>query len=129
MGQVRHDLGQDVAIGAHVAAADLQQIVELPRDQVALLDLGGGAVSGYGARVRARILANRPSASGVGRAVVTFGVASSGGLRFVRLARSSGDGRLDQAALAAVRRSSPFPTPPAGASAAQLTFTIGLSFR
>jgi protein TonB len=90
---------------------------------------GAGAVSGYGARVRARILANRPSASGVGRAVVTFGVASSGGLRFVRLARSSGDGRLDQAALAAVRRSSPFPTPPAGASAAQLTFTIGLSFR
>ncbi len=90
---------------------------------------GAGAVSGYGARVRARILANRPSAFGVGRAVVTFGVASSGGLRFVRLARSSGDGRLDQAALAAVRRSSPFPTPPAGASAAQLTFTIGLSFR
>ena len=90
---------------------------------------GGGAVRGYGARVRARILANRPSASGVGRAVVTFGVAGSGQLRFVRLARSSGDGRLDQAALAAVRRSSPFPTPPAGASAAQLTFTIGLSFR
>ena len=90
---------------------------------------GAGAVRGYGARVRARILANRPSASGVGRAVVTFGVASSGGLRFVRLARSSGDGRLDQAALAAVRRSSPFPTPPAGASASQLTFTIGLSFR
>jgi protein TonB len=90
---------------------------------------GAGAVSGYGARVRARILANRPSASGVGRAVVTFGVASSGGLRFVRLARSSGDGRLDQAALAAVRRSSPFPPPPAGASSAQLTFTIGLSFR
>jgi protein TonB len=89
----------------------------------------GGAVRSYGARVRARILANQPSAGGVGRAVVTFGVSASGGLRFVRLARSSGDGALDRAALAAVRRSQPFPAPPREASSAQLTFSISFNFR
>ncbi len=90
---------------------------------------GDGAVRSYGARVRARILSNSPSAGGVGRAVVTFGVSGGGGLRFVRLARSSGSGALDQAAISAVRRSQPFPRPPQGASAAQLTFSISFNFR
>lgn len=90
---------------------------------------GEGAVRSYGARVRARILSNSPSAGGVGRAVVTFGVSGRGGLRFVRVARSSGSGALDRAAISAVRRSQPFPRPPRGASAAQLTFSISFNFR
>lgn len=90
---------------------------------------GAGAVRSYGARVRARILANRPPGGGVGRTVVTFGVSGAGGLRFVRLARSSGDSSLDRAAVAAVRRSQPFPRPPKGATGGQLTFSISFNFR
>jgi protein TonB len=96
-----------------------------PRPQGA----AAGAVRSYGARVRARILANRPSAGGVGRAVVSFGLSGAGGLRFVRLARSSGNASLDRAAISAVRRSQPFPQPPRGARAAQLTFSISFNFR
>lgn len=89
-----------------------------------------GAVRSYGLTVRARILANRPSGSGgYGRAIIAFGVSSSGGLRYARIARSSGSRSLDQSALAAVRRSAPFPRPPSGASSGQLRFSISFSFR
>ena len=90
---------------------------------------GASAIRSYGARVRQRILGNRPAASGVGRAVVSFGLSPSGQLAYARLARSSGSGSIDGAALAAVRRSSPFPAPPAGATARQLRFTISFDFR
>jgi protein TonB len=88
-----------------------------------------GSIAGYASRVRARVAANKPSASGRGTAVISFRVTSGGGLAFARLARSSGAAAIDQAALAAVRRSAPFPTPPAGASPGQLAFTIPFHFR
>jgi TonB family protein len=88
-----------------------------------------GSVLNYGSRVRTRILSNRPNATGHGVAVVSFGVSGSGGLRFARLARSSGNSTLDRAAVSAVRRSAPFPRPPAGASSRQLRFSISFSFR
>lgn len=88
-----------------------------------------GAVHSYAARVRARILANRPGSVGHGRVVVSFGLSSSGGLRYASVARSSGSSILDQAALAAVRHSSPFPSPPSGASARQLQFSISFTFQ
>lgn len=88
-----------------------------------------GAVRNYGARVRSRILANRPSASGAGRAVISFGVSRGGALRYARVSRSSGKASLDRAALSAVRRSSPFPRPPSGATARQLIFSISFTFR
>ena len=87
-----------------------------------------GAIARYGARVRRRIVENRPGAKGSGRAVVTFAVTGNGRLRFVRLVRSSGSTRLDRLAVRAVRRSLPFPRPPAGASLHQLQFTIGFRF-
>jgi protein TonB len=61
--------------------------------------------------------------------MVSFGVSRSGGLSYVRLARSSGVSALDQAALAAVRRSAPFPPPPAGVPAGRLTFSMPFYFR
>lgn len=88
-----------------------------------------GSIAGYASRVRARVAANKPSASGRGTAVISFHVTSGGGLSYARLARSSGVAAIDQAALAAVRRSAPFPTPPAGASPGQLAFTIPFHFR
>lgn len=89
-----------------------------------------GDIMGYAARVRARVAGNRPSGRGQrGTAVVSFGVSRSGGLTYVRLSRSSGAAALDQAALAAVRRSAPFPPPPAGAPASRLAFSVPFYFR
>jgi protein TonB len=88
-----------------------------------------GSVANYGAAVRARILSNRPASSGAGRVVVSFGLSSAGGLRFAKVVNSSGNAGLDRAALSAVRRSAPFPRPPAGASSGQLSFSIPFSFR
>jgi len=89
-----------------------------------------GQVQRYAGIVRARIARNRPSSRGRrGTAVVRFAISRGGGLRYARLARSSGDRALDRAALASVRRASPFPRPPRGMSAAQLTFSIPFRFR
>lgn len=89
----------------------------------------GSAINVYASRVRAKILSRRPSAAGYGTAVVSFGLTASGGLQYVRIARSSGNSGLDQKALASVRRASPFPTPPSGAKASQLRFSIPFQFR
>lgn len=89
-----------------------------------------GSIVGYAARVRARVASNKPSSAGKrGTAVVSFGVTRGGGLAYARLARSSGNAALDQAAVSAVRRAAPFPAPPAGASASQLSFSVPFHFR
>jgi protein TonB len=48
-----------------------------------------------------------------------------GALRAVRLARSSGNARIDQLALATVRNAAPFPAPPSGA----MSYTIRIDFQ
>lgn len=88
-----------------------------------------GSVRSYGSRVRARILSRRPRNVGKGRVTVSFGVTKSGGLRYARVSGGSASGATKRAALAAVRRSAPFPKPPAGASAGQLSFAISFTFR
>lgn len=89
-----------------------------------------GSMVGYAARVRARVASNKPSMAGrKGTAVVSFAVTGGGGLAYARLSRSSGVPALDQAAVAAVRRSAPFPPPPAGAPAGKLAFSIPFHFR
>jgi protein TonB len=88
-----------------------------------------GSLLSYAAHVRARVAANRPSGAGHrGTAVVSFGLTASGGLAYASVTRSSGDVALDQRALAAVRGAAPFPAPPAGATTAQLRFTIPFYF-
>ncbi|MBI1385173.1 MAG: TonB family protein [Rhizobiales bacterium] len=87
------------------------------------------AINSYAAKVRARILSRSPRSVGArGTTVISFGLTSSGQLRFASISRSSGDARLDAGALAAVRRGG-FPQPPAGASAGQLSFVIPFHFR
>ena len=89
-----------------------------------------GSVLSYAARVRAKVARNKPPGRGHrGAARVSFGVSRSGGLSYARLARSSGNAALDRAALSAVRRAAPFGAPPAGASSAQLRFSIPFYFR
>lgn len=59
---------------------------------------------------------------------VAFGIGDGGDLTFVRVAESSGNGVLDDLALAAVR-STRFPPPPAGMTERQLTYEIPYHFR
>lgn len=91
---------------------------------------GEGGIGSYGGVVRARVDRNKPRGmNGRGTVIVTIGVSPSGGLRFARLSRSSGNAALDRAAMAAVQRSAPFPDPPAGASPGQLVFHIPIAYR
>jgi len=89
-----------------------------------------GAIRSYASQVRARVLSRAPrGGSRRGTTVVSFGVSKGGGLRYARVARSSGNPGLDRKALGAVRRAAPFPRPPAGASNRQLAYTISFRFR
>ncbi len=89
-----------------------------------------GSILSYAQQVRARVAANKPSRTGgQGTVTIAFGVTPSGGLAYARVQGSSRVTALDQAALAAVTRAAPFPDPPAGASLAQLRFTIALHFQ
>ena len=88
-----------------------------------------GSVRNYGGTVNAWIARNKPSPSGVtGTVVIRLAISPSGNLISARVASSSGNPNLDRSALAAVQRSSPFPTPPSGAKAASLVFTYAFRF-
>lgn len=50
-----------------------------------------------------------------GVALVSFAISQSGGLASVSIAQSSGNARLDAAAVNHIQRAAPFPAPPAGA--------------
>lgn len=77
---------------------------------------GNAAASNYPGQVMRQISrVRRPQVGSRGTAVVAFTISSSGGLAGLSLARSSGNGRLDQAAMGVIRRAAPFPAPPPGA--------------
>ena len=89
-----------------------------------------GSVLNYKKALQARIERNKPPrGDDAGQVKVAFTISPSGGLTSVRIMTSSGKDSLRQAALAAVRRSSPFPPPPPGMSASQLYFSILINFR
>jgi protein TonB len=88
-----------------------------------------GALLEYAAHVRARLAGHKPSGRGRrGVAVVAFGLSPSGEIVYTDVARSSGNPALDRAAVAAVRDAAPFPPPPAGATPAQLQYSIPFKF-
>jgi len=76
---------------------------------------GNAAAANYPGLVdRAISRVPRPSLRGPGVVTVSFSIAQNGRLAGVRVARSSGNPRLDQAAVRMIRRAR-FPRPPAGA--------------
>lgn len=88
---------------------------------------GNAAASNYPGKVYARIARTRQrNAGGKGVAQVRFTVSSSGQATGVSVARSSGDARIDRAAVAHVKRAAPFPKPPPGA---KTRFVIPIEFR
>lgn len=90
-------------------------------------DSGNAAASNYPGKVYARIARTRQKNSG-GRGVahVGFTVSASGQAVGISVSRSSGNARVDSAALAHVKRAAPFPKPPSGA---QTRFVIPIEFR
>ncbi len=89
-----------------------------------------GSILSYAAGIRAKVARNKPSGLGRrGDVEVSFGVTPSGDLSYASLAQSSGNAKLDEAAIEAVRRSAPFGAPPADALPAQLRFSIPFYFR
>ena len=88
---------------------------------------GNASASNYPGKVYAKIRRTRQKrAGGRGVAQIRFSISSSGGLASIRLASSSGSGAVDSAALDHIRRSAPFPPPPAGA---QRQFVIPVEVR
>jgi periplasmic protein TonB len=89
-----------------------------------------GSILSYAASIRAKVARNKPSGFGrSGEVEISFGVTPTGELSYANLAQSSGNTRLDEAALEAIRRSAPFGPPPADASPSQLRFSIPFYFR
>jgi protein TonB len=88
-----------------------------------------GDVRTYAGILNSWIARNKPgSAGGRGTTVIILAMSPSGALISASISSSSGNPALDQLALATVRRSSPFPKPPAGLSANQLRFTFPCKF-
>lgn len=89
-----------------------------------------GEMRTYAAAVRAHVAAHKPAGgSKLGTVVISFGITHDGRLSFARVNSSSGIQSLDERALAAIRRSEPFPMPPAGATERQLTYSIPIYFK
>lgn len=89
-----------------------------------------GAMVDYGAQVWAWIGRHKPEkVVGGGQATVKLTLGTAGEVLDASILTSSGDAALDRAALAAVRKASPFPTPPPGLSAEDRVFSVPFLFR
>lgn len=92
---------------------------------------GNAAVSNYPGKVRNKInrAKRRVAGAGSGVATVSFTVSASGEASGVRIASSSGQAELDQAAVDAVRRASPFPDIPGAAGRSSWSFSVPIAFK
>ncbi|MDX3927109.1 MAG: TonB family protein [Shinella sp.] len=90
---------------------------------------GNAAVSNYPGKVRNKINRAKRRAPGSGSVVVSFVVSSGGQASGIRIARSSGDSDLDQAAVDSVRRASPFPKIPEAAGRNSWPFSVPIVFK
>ncbi|WP_249689352.1 energy transducer TonB [Stappia sp. WLB 29] len=94
-------------------------------------EFGNADASNYMGKVQSKLeRAKRRGSVGRqrGMAVVTFVVASNGGLAGVRLVRSSGNETVDRAALSTVQRAQPFPPIPPEARRKNWSFTTEIEF-
>lgn len=91
------------------------------------------SASAWQGLVSARVNGNTrypPTAQGAtGASSVSFSIDRSGRLISASLSRSSGSAALDAEAVATVRRSSPFPPPPAELPGGRFNFTKTINFR
>ncbi|MBY6092453.1 cell envelope integrity protein TolA [Maritimibacter alkaliphilus] len=85
----------------------------------------------WGAKIRAKIARYKRFPRGVrggGRVVLSITVTPSGQVAGAGIARSSGNGELDRAALQAVQRAGRMPAAPSGLTNARYSFALPMSF-
>ena len=82
----------------------------------------------WGNRIRSQIERGKGSARGSGRVVVALRVGANGALQSVGIAKSSGNSRLDQAAISAVKRAGRFPRAPAALGGEGGYFSLPIAF-
>ncbi len=91
-----------------------------------------GEIAVYARRVQQAVAKNPPKpargAGNRGEVVITFALGPDGSLLFARVLSSSGNWRLDDAGLNAVRRTH-FPVPPSGSLPTQLVYKFPVKFR
>jgi periplasmic protein TonB len=88
-----------------------------------------GEVSQYALRVREALAHNRPHGlAHKGTTTVAFAIDQNGKLLFARVTYSSGEHSIDEAVLAAMRRTV-FPHPPTGMTAQQLSYLVPFNFK
>ena len=78
----------------------------------------------YSRKVWAALARHKPRAGQKGSPTVVFTIGAGGRLGSARISRSSGNTRIDQLALATIRRAAPFPAPPSGGT----SFSIRIDF-
>ncbi|ARC88282.1 energy transducer TonB [Rhodovulum sp. MB263] len=141
--EARPDLLRKAARSAPPSEARAAQVA---RGRAEAAEAGAGAAGGaptlsparasslraeWGARILARVDRSHRYPRGTrasGRALVELVLARDGRLLSARLVRSAGDARLDEAALATVRRAGRLPPAPHGLEAARYSFTLPLRF-
>jgi protein TonB len=87
--------------------------------------IGKPSSAAYAGKVWSALARHKPRAGQRGSASVSFAIGQNGALQAVRIARSSGNARIDQLALATVRNAAPFPPPPSGS----VSYTIRIDLQ
>jgi periplasmic protein TonB len=117
---------QDNSVKGGAAARGKATIEQKPRAPAAA---SAGSIREYAKFVSQALARTRPKGIGAqGIAKVRFTIADSGRLSSVQIVNSSGDKKLDQKAIDAVRQAV-FPAPPTGMTVTQLTYEIPYQFR
>jgi len=117
---------QDNSVKGGAAARGKATIEQKPRAPAAA---SAGSVREYAKVVSQALAKTKPKGIGAqGIAKVRFTIAVSGRLSSVQIVSSTGDKKLDQKAIDAVRQAI-FPVPPQGMTVSQLTYEIPYQFR
>ena len=91
---------------------------------------GRASAANYSSRVLSHLrrYKRHPGGRASGTVRMVFVLGSNGAVRSVRIAGRSGNSSLDSAAVAMVRRASPFPSFPAGIGKSSMTFSVPVRF-
>ncbi|MDO6591229.1 energy transducer TonB [Loktanella sp. D2R18] len=126
-GNANQDARRGSTIGTQQVSQQSQQSGQGQQVDEIAIQAAREAAANYGNAVMRKISRTRQERIRArGTAIVQFRVAASGQIGSIGIAQSSGNASLDSAAVNHIRRSAPFPAPPAGAAT---SFTIPIEWR
>ncbi|KPA22443.1 Gram-negative bacterial tonB protein [Shimia sp. SK013] len=83
----------------------------------------------WGQKIRNRVARHAPKGVGKGRAIVGFSVSANGAVSGIKLLKSSGNVRIDQAALKSVRSAGKMPPAPTGLDVGSMPVAVPIFSR